>query len=438
MIENQKHLRRKLLLSRLLTRSGDQAWDFALPLALIIIFPKNIALGIGLFFLSKLLYTFLAPIVGDRIDEWSAKKILQRGIGLQTIAVVAGGTLIWTLYLNSQEGAINTQYGNLPLVLWFIALTISMVMGALGAMVIDIFISQILVPDFFKDELTKINAYIRQIDLGTEVGSPVVTGIVIAACASFHPLAGFSVVVLWNALSFIPEYFLVKSCCETVSFANKKLPIPLSMLQKYRAGFRAFFKHKLTVPILAYTMLWFSVLSPHGVLLTTFLKGGWNIPEQDLGIFRGLGAVFGVSATLMFPFLVKKFKLIGAAGGLIVLQATAVSIAAAAYMTNSSHWYFFSAILISRIGLYGFSQGEMELRQRWCADGEKGQINGFASAMNNSATLLLLLAGTFFTNPDDFVILVVGSAFFVCLGAVMFLMWAWQHRHEKLSSGVPL
>ena len=427
---------RKILLSRLLTRSGNQAWDFALPLALITIFPQNIALGIGLYFLYKLLYTIVAPVVGERLDQWSTKKILQYGIGLQTLAVILGGILIWWLYVEGQAGLVQATPTSILFLGWFIALTLSMLMGSLGAMIMDIFVTQVLVPDLFKDNLTKINASIRQIDLGTEVGSPIVTGIIFAACAHIHPLAGFSIIVLWNALSFLPEYLLVNACCKNVDNRGKALPAAVSMLRKYRNGFRAFFNHKLTVPLIAYTMLWFSALSPHGVLLTTFLKGGWQVPEQDIGLFRGLGAVFGVSSTFVFPYLVKKLNLLTAAGCMILLQAISVVIATAAFVEGNSHWFFFGAVLVSRIGLYGYMQGETELRQRWCAPGEKGQINGFASAMNNSATLILLLAGTFLTNPKDFFILVIGSAFFVCLGACMYLTWAWKHRHESMSSAL--
>ncbi len=433
MSKDDSRFQRNILLSRLLTRSGDQAWDFALPLSLIIIFPQNIALGIGLYFFYKLLYTIVAPVVGERLDEWSAKKILQHGIGLQTLAILLGGSLIWWLHVQSQTGLVQASPTSIIFLVWFIALTLSMVIGSLGAMIMDIFVTQVLVPDLFKDNLTKINAYIRQIDLATEVGSPVITGFIITAHTSIHPLAGFSVVILWNAVSFLPEYFLVKACCKNISTTDKSLPVPVSMIRKYRNGFRAFFNHKLTVPILAYTMLWFSALSPHGVLLTTFLKGGWQIPDQDIGLFRGLGAVFGVSSTILFPFLVRKLKLVGAAGSMILLQAVSVLIATAAFLHGSNHWFFFGAVLISRIGLYGFMQGDIELRQRWCAPGEKGQINGFASASNNSATLLLLLAGTFFTNPGDFLILVIGSAFFVCLGTGMYLTWAWKHRRENIS-----
>ena len=426
-------IRRNLLLSRLLTRSGDQAWDFALPLAFIIVFPQNIALGIGLYFLYKLLYSLIAPVIGERIDEWSAKKILRQGIGLQTIAVLVGGALIWWLYTQSQNGLVQATSSSGLFMLWFLAMTVTMVVGSLGAMLMDIFITQVLVPVLFKEDLTKVNATIRQIDLGTEVGAPVLTGVIIAASAAFHPLAGFTVIALWNVLSFFPEYLLVRSSCQNVNLEVKALPVPVSMLRKYRAGFRAFFTHRLNIPILAYSMLWFSALSPHGVLLTTFLKGGWQIPEQDIGLFRGLGAVFGVSSTFFFPLLVRRLNLLGASASMICLQAFCVIAAVSAFVFCANHWLFFVAVLVSRIGLYGFMQGETQLRQIWCAPGEKGQINGFASAINNSATLLLLLAGTFFTNPDDFVILVIGSAFFVCLGAIMFMTWAWKNRHERLS-----
>lgn len=424
-------IKKKLLLSRFLTRSGDQAWDFVLPLALIVLFPQRMELGIGLFFLAKLVHTLLAPVIGSRIDSWQALTTVRTGVLLQTIAVLTGGGLIWLQYL----GHFGAAFSGPLFLFWYLMVTATIIAGNTGAMIMDIYVTQELIPGLFKGSLTHINARVRQLDLVSEVGSPVIAGLIIGATISFHPLAGFSGVILWNSLSFIPEYILIRQCCQALPVPGlnpaQVKPPPLTIFKRYALGYRSFFQHRLAIPMMAYSMLWFSVLSPHGVLLTTFLKGGWHLPEAELGVFRALGAVFGVSATFLFPILVKKWKLLPSTALFIFIQAIAVSVAFAGFVGEANYWMFLGAILISRVGLYGFIQGETEMRQMYCVPGERGRINGFASAMNQSATLVLFLAGAFFINSTDFIYLVAGSAFFVVLAAVLFLSWAWKHRRSS-------
>lgn len=429
----QQQIKHKLLLSRLLTRSGDQAWDFALPLALIVLFPNRMELAIGLFFLAKLVHTLLAPVIGSKIDTWPPLTSIRVGIFLQTLAVLSGGGLIWLQYL----GFFSSDFSGASFIAWYLLVTATIIAGNTGAMIMDIYVTQELIPALFKDSLTHINARVRQLDLASEVGSPVIAGFLIAATLSYHPLAGFTGVILWNTLSFIPEFWLIRTCCLSLpadssltAVQHQLKPQPLTIFKRYALGYRSFFRHRLAIPMLAYSMLWFSALSPHGVLLTTFLKGGWQLPENELGVFRALGAVFGVSATFVFPLLVRKWKLLPATALFILIQTIAVFVAFLAFIGAANHWLFLAAILFSRIGLYGFMQGETEMRQLHCAPGERGRINGFASAMNQSATLLLFLAGSFLMNPTDFIYLTAGSVFFVAVAATLFLWWVWKHRND--------
>ena len=51
----------KILLSRFLTRSGDQAWDFAVPLVLLTLFPSSQRIASIYFFAIKLGSVFFMP-----------------------------------------------------------------------------------------------------------------------------------------------------------------------------------------------------------------------------------------------------------------------------------------------------------------------------------------------------------------------------------------
>lgn len=92
---------------------------------------------------------------------------------------------------------------------------------------------------------------------------------------------------------------------------------------------------------------------------------------------------------------------------------------------------FLFFILLSRIGLYGFSLGEMEIRQKLIPVGQRGAANGVAHAMTSLATIGLFVAGAFLPKVEDFSILVYASGFFVFLAFALYFYWFIRFRNFK-------
>jgi len=89
----------KILLSRFLTRFGDQAWDFAVPLVLIQLFPGQIQLISFLYLFSKFVQIFKGPSFQKKIDHNDRISIYKIGIGYQTIAMILMWFLISSLFM---------------------------------------------------------------------------------------------------------------------------------------------------------------------------------------------------------------------------------------------------------------------------------------------------------------------------------------------------
>jgi iron-regulated transporter 1 len=208
---------------------------------------------------------------------------------------------------------------------------------------------------------------------------------------------------------------------------------PKNLIVRTLHGWREFWKHPSALVMLAYAFLWLSALSPHGVLLTSFLKGGWNISEFYLGLFRGLGALFGLLATLIYPRLEAQLGVALSGLTFIGLQALTLIIAVPFFASKSfGGLVFLSLILVSRIGLYGFSLAEMEIRQRTIALGQRGQINGVASSLTSFATLILFGMGTLVGSHEDFKFLFLLSIIAVSTGACTFLYWFKKHSRSPV------
>jgi iron-regulated transporter 1 len=418
----------KILLGRFLTRSGDQAWDFAVPLTLLKIFPDQIRVAAGYYLAVKFLHVLLMPRLASVIDRKSRIHVAYLGTVLQLAGVLGGAVSLYFLF--SINAAATNSVTNIIFSL-FVVLGISGLVSSMGSTLMNISVGNDLVPAAIPaSQITQFNSRMRQLDLFTEVSSPVVAGLLLIVSHPSIALFGFLLVALWNVISFIPEMLILKSIFKGAPdlLKEKTFTTPtsqLSMLAKLKNGWAAFFRQPVAPAVGAYALLWLSVLSPHGVLLTGYLKDAWKMPEVVVGAFRGLGALFGLLSTVLFPIVVSKFGLIKGSRSFILFQTVLLLLALGFFWipTQVGQYGFLIFILFSRVGLYGFSLGEMQIRQLGIAAHERGEVNGFADALTGVATLALFTFGTLLPSTSQFSILVTGSVGFVALGAIIFSLW---------------
>lgn len=412
----------KILFGRFLTRSGDQAWDFAVPLTLLKIFPGQIRIAAGYFLVVKLLHVLLMPKVATIIDRKSRLQVAYVGSAIQFVGVFLGAGSLLFLYTYNQSDYIY---------LIFALLVIAGLMGSLGSSLMNISVGNDLVPSAIPTEqITQFNSRLRQLDLFTEVSAPVLAGLLLILNLPSIPLLGLLLIAGWNLISFFPEVLILRSIFKNNPALLKKEfqtfnANKMSLLAKMTTGWVSFFKQPIAPAVLAYALLWLSVLSPHGVLLTGYLKDGLQMPEVVIGIFRGLGALFGLLSTVIFPIVISKYGLIKGSRGFILLQTMMLVLALVFFMIPSAigQYGFLIFILFSRVGLYGFSLGEMQIRQLGIAPHERGEVNGFADALTGLATLALYGFGALLPSTAEFSVLIFGSVIFVAIGAGIFSFW---------------
>jgi iron-regulated transporter 1 len=291
-----------------------------------------------------------------------------------------------------------------------------------------------------RDRLVYVNSRLKQVDLFTEVTAPIAAGAILAALSPSGVLLGLGVIAAWNLVSFVPEFYLLRSvflrstalreqCVQKAGGSSD------GFIKALRSGWAEFVKQPAALSMVAFALLWLSVLSPHGVLLTSYLKSERGVSEAALGIWRGFGALFGVFATVLFPYFVRRIGLLSSARTFIAFQACTVMAATAFFLLGASfQWYFFGAVLLSRIGLYGFSIGESEIRQRSIFEGQRGQINGVAQSLTTLATLTLCGLGSALSGNQSFYWLVVISTCFVTAAAAVFWIWSRGRSAVRLSA----
>lgn len=416
----------RLLLGRILTRSGDQAWDFAVPIAILKLFPGELQYAAFYYFIIKLFNVIFLPratALIDKIDRFNAAKF---GIMIQLLGVIL---CLTSLAKVSFINIPNMNWLSISGVVILVIFVSGGILSSVGSSFMDISIANDIVPSSVDtNELPEFNAKLRQVDLLTELLSPIIAGFLLSFELNKFALFGFVLIAMWNVLSFFPEFWLLKMVFKSrPDLLGKKfeVKVPSSFIVNLVNGWRSFFKKPIAIVALAYACLWLSVLSPHGILLTGFLKDGWQLPEWGIGTFRGLGGFFGLSATFLFPRLVKKIGLVGGCRAFLLFQLITVSLALMCFLRGSIGYQiaFLVLILLSRVGLYGFSLGEMQLRQLKIPESVRGSFNGFATALTGIATIGLYGFGALLPSTSDFIFLVVVSVMMVFVSFVLFESW---------------
>lgn len=414
----------KILLSRFLTRFGDQAWDFAVPLVLIGLFPGKLQI-VALYFLAvKVVQFFLTPWVMTSIDLWERKKVFVLGIGSQTTALI----LSWLLIISQYE-TIRTQSTFAYLLLALLILF--GIISSIGSSLMEVSVGFDLAVDCLKkDELPVFNSRLKRLDLLTEVCAPLIAGMFLLLDIKSLPYFGFTLIALINLVSFLPEYQLLSSVLKSIRNNEPekiliKLDAQLNPFKEFINGIQYFKDQRYAVPMLAYTFLWLSVLSPHGVLLTGYLKDSAHLSETEIGIFRGFGALFGLIPTFVYSKMHARWKLKSTATMLLGFQTFCVLFAAYFFWLSSiwGMYLFLIAILFSRIGLYGFSIAEAEARQSFIPKDLRGKINGFGVSLTSFATLFTFALGAILNSSADFKYLVFISAGFILIGFLTLRKW---------------
>nr|BFD66055.1 hypothetical protein HAGR004_10770 [Bdellovibrio sp. HAGR004] len=234
----------QLLLGRLLTRSGDQAWDFVVPFALLHVFPGKLQIAAFYYLIIKIGIFLLTTWVGKWIDSNQRRKVVKIGVCVQFFAVLGGIVCFYLLDRSVHNKTIFLE--GAVVVALFAFLSFFGVLASLGSLITDISVGNDLAPAMIPaDRLTQFNSWLRRIDLGTEVGAPIVAGILFALESPNIHLLGLVIVALWNLVSFVPEYLLLLNVIQESGLHIKET----GTAKRWKDLFHFSFKEAISRPI---------------------------------------------------------------------------------------------------------------------------------------------------------------------------------------------
>ncbi|KAK5583012.1 hypothetical protein RB653_004602 [Dictyostelium firmibasis] len=487
-----------IMISHLITRMGDKSWAFIIPLFLITLSPNSL-IPVSVFGLSQYLFRLLfGPTVGKMTDKYKKVQIIKLGIFSQAFAIGLSSIILFFLFkhvgvienstsststspslssssTSSMSKESKTLFSSDLSIFLFIILLLLSSFHSLATQMMDISVERKWTPSIVKrdSKLTKVNTRMRQIDLGTEMLAPFLAGLVAQLCGA----SAFIWIGVFNFISFFPQYILLKIVYDRVSVLNLKIDDEglidfkdgkdlstfiygdkydehgedsnLKSKKSFKEflmgewnpftniikGWIVFQRQSVFLVILAYCLLWFTILSPHDSILTAYLSNkGYSYIE--LSVFRGLGAIFGLGSTLVYNRLLKSKSIfknnMNKLSLFYILEEGAFVLVSGLFFASSSSnllkYIFMASIILSRCGLYGFEITEIHYVQRLVHHSERGLVSGVESSLCSLAVLIMFVISSSIQSTNNFFILIWVSISFVLAGGLSFFIWFLKYN----------
>lgn len=488
-----------LLVSHAFTKFGSKGWEFATPLLLLQFSPDGSLFAPTAFGLSiTVIKLCVGPAIGRCIDAADRMHIVRLGVGLQVVGVLCAlGVLglLWLLAPPSSDAAI------MPLAL-LIAMIACGTAEMLGALISSVAVKKDWVPAIWTPDdpaLAAVNANMANIDLIAEIVGPLAAGLVMQLLGD---TLGFVAIGITNAITFGIELQLLNIVYRSNSPLQRPKPVADAASESKFCGrvlsaWPIFLQHPSGIPLLViscasqrhvhprsalpsvpaahdirahvlhrYALLYFTVLSPHGVILTAYLQTQ-DLSPVALSAFRAAGALAGVGGMRAFKVFSGPLGLRRVATAHLWLLAVVVALAAFSF--NATHAAdglsmpmitFLSMVVVSRFGcavstpqhprplplpmiatrcharrLYGFDLAVLQLQQVMVDEAHRGAVGAIESSLCSLGTGSLLLA-TLLTSTgsaQSFDGLVYVSAGCVGSAAVTYTCWVALFREHAHS-----
>lgn len=468
--------RRYLYISHFLSMWGGRAFEFTVALSLLSLHPSSLLLT-SLFGLTDSAAVFLfAPIIGAWVDNTPRLRAVTILYTLQNITVaLSAATLVFLLSTptppTTGDDDIPSTAGNQGII-FYTAVCIAIISGSLSSVAamgaslevernMPKIISSLSNEDgTCSDTLAIMNARMKAIDLTCLIASPILIGVIMSYSGSV--VWACVCLLLWNMVAWFPECWLIKlaidSCPalaapklkpskETYEQQQQQQPATTNSsssssnsIDDFLCSLKIYFLQQPSLPTsLALSLLYLTVMS-FGPLMTAYLA--WRgMGEGVLSLWRGAGAVSGISATLIFPYLQRRLGLLQTAMVALWFQLFCLLFSVASSSSlfisssptslgnkiHSKSTLLVTGLVLSRFGLWTVDLAANQLIQETVHVDKLGRVNGVQSSLQSFCQMIAYMAGVVVWQPENFPQLMWASCGCVFLAGCL-STFAYHHR----------
>ncbi|XP_011032591.1 PREDICTED: solute carrier family 40 member 2-like isoform X2 [Populus euphratica] len=426
-----------------LARWDARMWEFSVGLYMITLWPDSLILPAIYGAIECASTALFGPIIGQWVQRSTYFKVLRIWLVTQNFSfIIAGCTVITLLFYPALK---STNF--IVFILLVILTNISGATGVLSTLAGTILIERewvVLISEgHTPDVLTKINSTMRRIDLTCKLLAPVISGLImsfISVKASAMTLA------IWNTVAVWLEYWLFTSVytgipalaessqgrisrlspSDTVEMASTsaervglisqsdEVSVSVSVEIGWRRRLTDWFsktpfvgawsvysQQDVVLPGVALALLYFTALS-FGTLMTATLE--WRgIPAFVIGIARGISAVIGIAATVLYPILQSHVSTLRPGLWAIWSQWTCLLICVASIWVRnhlSSAYMLMAGVATSRLGLWMFDLSVIQQMQDQVPESDRCVVGGVQNSLQSTMDMLSYIMGMIISNPQ--------------------------------------
>ena len=435
-----RYLNLSLYTSYMMAAWAWRGMEFTVALVLLDILPNSLLLVSIFGLLDNGVRVIFGGMVGRYIDKSPRLQGAVNCYVFQNLCIAAAGLGLSA----SLAGLLEHQS-----VSYWIIVSFSLVLAALasvGSSGIQISVERSFPKVLYQDseaDLSTMNATFRALDLLALLLSPIASG---ALMTLLKPWVAVLSLALYALVAWIPEVLLLRSAVMSSSrlLVPKVIDEPLgAKTSKWLMGesWRCYSHQPVLLACLSLSLIYCTVLSL-GFLMTSFLK--WSgMSEIEVSMYRGLGALTGLAATVTYATLQKWMgsARVGMLGILyqLILLAVGVCPIVVSYIIGlkARPPLFLVRLLItfvagSRTGLWLFDLAITQIMQDNVAPQELGTVNGVQVAICASFETISFLAGLAFPDPIEFPLLMLGSLCIVASSCVLYAIYILRHSASRV------
>ncbi|KAH8812846.1 Ferroporti-1 [Xylogone sp. PMI_703] len=412
---------RRLYLSHFLSTWNSRVFEFGAVLYLATLFPGTLLPMSVYAFARGLSAIVFASAVGQYIDTGNRLQVVRVSIVVQRFVVAASCAIfsIFTIHPSLEHGL---KMG------MFVVLVLLACLEKLCSIMNLVSVEKDWVVVVAQSDLVALrtmNAQMRRIDLLCKLFGPLCIALINGVSTDIAIIVNFAM----NLASVLVEYFAIAHVYYDIpELQQAKKPLsthhadPESsqelqsrlahnwrhvkvLMKKSAADFSLYLRHRAFLPSIAGALLYLTVLSFAGQMVTYLLSAGYS--STQIGIARTLSVAFEVLATWVAPWLMSMVGPVRAGLWLSSWQVVMLVTGTVVF------WVFIDkpiisasglvgGTILSRVGLRGFDLCTQIIVQEDVEEDIRGAFSSTEAACQNAFELLSYASTIIFFRPEQF------------------------------------
>ncbi|KAI5865673.1 Ferroporti-1 [Durotheca rogersii] len=415
------HIASRLYLSHFLSTWNSRVFEFGAVIYLAAVYPGTL-LPMSVYALTRGLSAILfAPAVGQYIDAGDRLQVVRVSIVFQRLVVAVSCAVFYVMAVQTGlDGRTKTGM----LVLLSLLACVEKLCSIMNLVSVERDWVVIVAGDDL-GALSSLNARMRRLDLLCKLLGP----LLIALIDGFSTKVAIAVNFAMNVASVPVEYWAIArvyyevpalrapkgqhlqvhagpSTARPGGSGHRVLARVMSALKRSQKDFRLYFRHRAFLPSFAGSLLYLTVLSFAGQMVTYLLSTGYT--STQIGVTRTGSVVFEVLATWVAPWLIGLIGPVRAGLWLSSIQVSMLVAGLIVFWAYDGIDPFVSAsglvggTILSRLGLRGFDLCTQIIVQEDVEAENRGAFSSVEAAWQNAFELVGYGSTIVFFRPSQF------------------------------------